>query len=233
MGHALRFGLPAIGLLMLAVGAYLGLAWVPPEREMGDVARIMYVHVPAVWMMLVGNAVNFGASIAYLFRASWKLDSLAEASAEVSVFFGVVGVLLGSIWAKPTWGTYWSWDPRLTTVTVLLISYAVYLTVRRFVDDPERRARVSSVLGILFFVNAPLVWFSVKWFNSLHQVQSSSKTLDPRMTFSLQFNGIAFLVVFAWFTWRRYRLAMDARASEVAPPEPPPAGAGVPQRGLA
>lgn len=231
MGKVMQLALPAIGLAMLGVGAYLGLSWAPPEREMGDVARIMYVHVPAVWMMLLGIALNFGASIAYLIRASWKSDALAEAGAEVGVFFGVVGVLLGSIWAKPTWGTYWNWDPRLTTVTILLVTYAGYMALRRFVEDPEKRAVRSSVVGIIAFVNAPLVWYSVKWFNSLHQVQSSPKTLDPRMTFSLRFNSIAFLAVFLWFIWRRYRLAMDARAAEVAPPEPPPAG--VPERGLA
>jgi heme exporter protein C len=226
MVKAIRYGLPVVGALMMASGSWLGLSWVPAERDMGDVARIMYVHVPAVWMMLLCSLLNFGASLWYLFKASWVADALAEAGAEISLVFGTIGVLLGSIWARPTWGVYWNWDPRLTSVTIMLVTYAGYLALRRFVEDPEKRARRAAVIGVLAAANSILVWFSVKWFNSLHQVQSSPKTTYPELVLTLRWNSFAFLFIAVWFVWQRYELAMLTRAGEVAPPEPPAVPAG-------
>lgn len=225
MVKALRIALPVVGFLMLGIGAWLALAWVPAERDMGAPSRIMYAHVPAVWMMFLCSVLNFGASFWYLNKASLKVDALAEAGAEVCLLFGGIGVLLGSIWARPTWGVYWNWDPRLTSVTVMLVTYAGMLAARRFEEDPERRARVSAVLGILAAASAVLVWFSVKWFNSLHQAQSSPKTTYPELVLTLRWNSFAFLFIAIWFVWERYELALKARAGEVAPPEPPGATA--------
>jgi len=225
MLKALRIALPVIGFLMLAAGSWLALAWVPAERDMGAPSRIMYVHVPSVWMMFLCSTLNFGASLWYLNKSSLKVDALAEAGAEVCLLFGGIGVLLGSIWARPTWGVYWNWDPRLTSVTAMLVTYAGMLAARRFEEDPERRARVSSVLGILAAASAVLVWFSVRWFNSLHQVQSSPKTTYPELVLTLRWNSFAFLFIAIWFVWQRYELALAARAGEVAPPEPPGAAA--------
>jgi len=225
MAKVMRYGLPVVGVLMLAIGAYLGLVWVPAELEMGDVARIMYVHVPAVWMMLLCSILNFGASLWYLLKgASWRADALAESGAENSLVFGTIGVVLGSIWAKPTWGVYWNWDPRLTSVTIMLVTYAGYLALRRFVEDPDTRARRAAVLGVLAAASSVLVWFSVKWFNTLHQLQSSPKTTYPELQMVLRWNTFAFLFIAIWFVWQRFNLAMLIRAGEVAPPEPPAAG---------
>src|SRR4051794_30885208 len=148
MAKALRIALPVVGFLMLGIGAWLALAWVPAERDMGTPSRIMYVHVPAVWMMFLCSTLNFGASFWYLFKASLKVDALAEAGAEVCLLFGTIGVLLGSIWARPTWGVYWNWDPRLTSVTVMLVTYAGMMAARRFEEDPERRARGAGGVGV-------------------------------------------------------------------------------------
>ena len=209
----------AIAVPMFAFGGYLALVWAPPDREMGDVQRIMYAHVPQVWMALLGFTLNFACSIAYLFKKSWVSDSLAEASAEVAVYFGAVGVTLGAIWARPTWGVWWDWDPRLTTAAIMLVVYAGYLTLRRFVDNPEMRATWSAALGIFAFVDIPILWFSVKWWRSLHQVQSSPKTVDPDMTFVLRWFSVAFLAMLIAFIYLRFRLAMAARKNELAPPE--------------
>jgi len=226
MVKALRIALPTIGFGMLAFGGWLALVWVPAERDMGAPSRIMFAHVPSVWMMFLCCVLNFGASIWYLAgKPSIKVDAMAEAGAEVCLLFGTIGVLLGSIWARPTWGVYWNWDPRLTSVTVMLVTYAAMLAARRFEEDPERRARVSSVLGILAAASAVLVWFSVKWFNSLHQPQSSPSTTYPELVLTLRWNSFAFLFIAAWFVWERYDLALAARAGELAPPEPPPAPA--------
>jgi heme exporter protein C len=203
---------------MLAVGAWLGLSWAPPDREMGDVQRIMYVHVPSMWMALLAMTLNFACSVGYLLKKSWRFDSLAEASAEVGMLFGAVGLALGSIWARPTWGVWWTWDPRLTTAAILLVAYAGYLALRRFVEDPERRAVWAAVTGIVAFVDVPLIWYSVQWWRSIHQIQSSPKTVDPQMVLALRWNTFAFLALGIFFIWSRYRLAQGERRRELAAP---------------
>ncbi len=208
--------MPIYALILLGIGHYVGLAVAPPDREMGDVQRIMYAHVPAVWVAMVALTTNFVCSVLYLFKPGWKTDSLAEASAEVGLVFGAVGVLLGAIWGRPTWGVYWTWDPRLTTAAILLVAY---MALRGFVEDPEKRAVWSSVVGIISFVNLPIVWFSVKWWRSLHQVQSTPKTVDPDMTLALRVNAWASLILLTLFLLHRYRTALATREAEVALPE--------------
>jgi heme exporter protein C len=218
MATWIRRLLPVVGVLMLAAGAYIGLVWAPPDREMGDVQRIMYVHVPAVWMALLCVTANFIASLTYLLTNNWKSDAMAEATAEVGLLFGAIGVPLGAIWGKPTWGVYWTWDPRLTTAAIMLVAYTGYLAMRKFVEDPEKRAVWGAVLGIIAYVDVPIVWFSVRWWKGLHQIQSTPKTVDPDMTFALRWNSFAFLAVMLAFAWYRYRLAMDERRQELALP---------------
>ena len=213
-----------IGLGMFAAQPYFALVWAPPEREMGDVYRIIYMHVPQVWMAMLALTLNAICSLAYLMKKSWVTDSLAEASAEVGVYFGVVGVTLGAIWAKPTWGVYWDWDPRLTTAAILIVVYTGYLALRGFVEDPEKRATWSAVMGIIAFVDVPILWYSVQWWNSLHQKQSSPKTVDPQMVMVLRWSAVAFLCLLFVFIWQRYLTAKATRAKEVALPEAlPPA----------
>jgi heme exporter protein C len=164
----------------------------------------------------------------YLFKPSWGADALAESSAEVGLVFGSIGTVLGSIWGRPTWGVYWSWDPRLTTVAILLVAYAGYLALRKFIEDPERRATWSAVVAIISAVDVPIVYFSVKWWRSLHQVQSSPKTVDHNMVFALRWHAIGVLFLTIWFVWNRYRLARKRLETEVAlPPDvsPSPSGA--------
>ncbi|MGA9525299.1 MAG: cytochrome c biogenesis protein CcsA [Myxococcaceae bacterium] len=215
----LRAVVAVVGVLLLAVGGYIGLAVAPRDSMMGDVQRIMYVHVPAVWMALVALTVNFVASVAYMFKNSWKLDSLAEAAAEVGVLLGANGVLLGAIWGRPTWGVWWTWDPRLTTAAILLVAYSGYLALRKFVEDPERRAVWSAVVGIIAFVDIPILWFSVKWWRSLHQIQSTPQTVDRPMVVPLRISAFAFLLLMIVFIWQRYRISQHALEEEVALPD--------------
>jgi heme exporter protein C len=211
--------MPIYALILLGIGHYIGLAVAPPDREMGDVQRIMYAHVPAVWVAMVALTLNFVCSVIYLFKPSWKTDSLAEASAEVGLLFGAVGVLLGAIWGRPTWGVYWTWDPRLTTAAILLVAYMGYMALRRFVEDPEKRAVWSAVVGIIAAVDLPIIWFSVKWWRSLHQVQSTPKTVDQAMQLPLRISAYAFLALMIVFIMQRYRIALAERNAEVALPE--------------
>ena len=199
--------------------AWVALAVAPPDREMGDVQRIMYAHVPMVQMMLLAGTILFVCSVLYLFRASWKTDALAEASAELALVFGAIGTTLGSIWGRPTWGVYWAWDPRLTTVAILLVALAGYMALRCFVDDPERRAVWAAVTAIVIAVDVPIIYFSVKWWKSLHQVQSNPRTVDPQMVHALRWNISAFFLVFIVFLVARYRIALAARMRETTVPE--------------
>ena len=207
---------------IFAYAAWVGLTQAPPDREMGDVQRIMYAHVPMVQMMLLAGTILFVCSVLYLFRASWKTDALAEASAELALVFGAIGTTLGSIWGRPTWGVYWAWDPRLTTVAILLVALAGYLALRRFVDDPERRAVWAAVTAIVIAVDVPIIYFSVKWWKSLHQVQSNPGTVDPDMVHALRWNITAFFLLFIVFLVARYRIALAARMRETTVPEAGP-----------
>lgn len=211
-------GCLAFGLV--AFGSYWGLAVAPPEVFMGDVYRIMYVHVPSAWLALIAYTVCFGACVTFLVRNQPGADAVAEASAEIGVVFNALLVVTGSIWGRPTWGVWWAWDPRLTTAAVMLFAYAGYLALRKFVDEPDRRSRWAAVAGILIYANIPIVWFSVKWWNSLHQVQSSPKTMGEGMVLALRINAIGFLLLYAWWLRLRYRLArVLQRTQELEPPE--------------
>lgn len=225
--QVVRKVLPWLGLAGLVSGAYYALFWAPPAWDMGDVQRIMYVHLPCMWMALSLLTINFVCAVVYLFKPSWGADAMAEASAEVGLVFGGIGTVLGSIWGRPTWGVYWSWDPRLTTVAILLVAYAGYLALRKFIEDPERRAVWSAVVAIISAVDVPIVYFSVRWWRSLHQIQSSPKTVDPNMVFALRWHAIGVLFLTVWFVWARYRLARAKLEREVAlPPELPAVAPG-------
>lgn len=221
MTRSVRIGFALFALALFVSGAWLGLVWAPPDREMGHVYRIIYMHVPAAWVALLAATMNFGACVSYLWKASWEKDAFAEATAEVGLFFGTIALVLGAIWGRPTWGVYWAWDPRLTTMAILLVAYAGYLALRRFVDDPDRRAVWSSVVGIIIAVDVPVVYFSVKWWKSLHQVQSTPKTVDTHMKFALQWNTVAFMAVLIVFLVVRYRIALAARRRETTVPDAP------------
>ncbi|NMO23548.1 cytochrome c biogenesis protein CcsA [Pyxidicoccus fallax] len=219
MNKFIKWGLLVAALGLLGAGWYLGLAWAPPDREMGDVQRIMYVHVPLQWMAMLGMFINFVAAVAYLFKASWKLDAAAEAAAEIGLVLGTAGMITGAIWGKPTWGVYWSWDPRLTSEAIMLVTYTGYLVLRRFVEDPEKRATWSAVVAIIGAINLPIVWFSVRWWRSLHQVQSSPRTVDPEMVLALRVSAFGMLAITLFFLVLRYRQALAERLAEVALPD--------------
>lgn len=202
-------GWTALGAL--AASAIMSLAVAPPDAAQGDVQRLMYVHVPAAWLAYLSFAVVFVASIAYLRTRRTRWDRLAAASAEVGVLFTALTIVLGSLWGKPVWGTWWTWDPRLTTTAVLLLMYLAYLAVRRLPESPARRARWSAVLGIVAFLDVPIVHLSVVWWRSLHQgptvVQLGSPTIAPVMLAALLVGVAAFTVTYLYLVTLRLRVA--------------------------
>ncbi len=178
-----------------------------PDRDMGNLQKIMYVHVPAAWLAFLAFFVVFVLSLLYLWRRDRRHDQLAAAAAEVGVVLTALTLVLGMIWARPTWGVWWTWDPRLTTTAILLVIYAGYMALRGFVEDPERRGVWSAAVGILSFLNVPVVYMSVRWWRSIHQVQSSPATVDPSYALGLRVNAVAFLLLSLYFLLRRYHAA--------------------------
>jgi heme exporter protein C len=144
------------------VSSYLTFLVAPPEATLGDAYRVFYLHVPAAWVSYLAFGVTLIGSIRYLLKKDYKWDSIAEASAKLGITFNLVALLSGSIWANLAWGSYWNWDPRETTTLILLIVYIAYLTFRMAVEDRERQARLSSVLGVLGFISVPLSYASVE-----------------------------------------------------------------------
>jgi heme exporter protein C len=199
-------GLGAVTVLALAAGLVAGLGLAPREATQGNVQRIMYLHVPSVWVAYLAFAVVFVASIAYLAKRADAADRLAHASAEVGVVFTGITIATGSIWGKPTWGTWWTWDARLTTVSILFVMYLGYLLLRGMIDDRERGARYTAVLGIVAAFNIPLVHFSVIWWRTLHQPPSLMKpgpTMPGVIVAALVVNFVAFSLLYVYFVAKR------------------------------
>jgi heme exporter protein C len=208
--------LGAAAFVAVAAAQLFGLLTSPPDRDMGHLQKIMYVHVPAAWSAFVCFFVVFVASVRYLWRRDQRQDLIAAAAAEVGAVLTALTLMLGSIWGRPTWGVWWTWDARLTSTAVLLVIFVAYLALRAFTEDAERRAQWSAAVGILGALNVPIVYMSVTWWRTLHQVQSTPRTVDPAYAWGLRLNGIAVLLLACYFIWRRFGLACAERELERA-----------------
>lgn len=217
-GPTVAAALVAVALVLLGIGSYNGLFVAPPEHFMGEVQRIMYVHVPTAWSSMVALTFAFVCALAFLFKPNWKWDARLEASLEIGVILAFLLCVQGSIWAKPTWGVWWDWDPRLTTTAVMLAAFLGILALRRFVEDPVKRATWSAVGTIIAFADVPIVYYSVRWWNSLHQVQSSPETVASSMVTPLRINAFGILFLMAGFIVLRSYLAQRRLVGELAPP---------------
>jgi heme exporter protein C len=196
-----------LALPVLATGLYLGLLWAPPDRMMGDVQRIMYVHFPSWIAVGLSYTTGFVASLLYLTQRQDRFDHWAQSGIEVGLVFNVTGLITGSLWGRPTWGVYWTWDPRLTSTAIMAVTFAGYLVLRDFIEDPDTRARISALVATVGFLNVPIVYFSVKWWRTLHQMQSSPSTVDPAMVLPLRVMMIGFTLLSYYLMTRRYLLA--------------------------
>ena len=204
-------------LLAVTASAVLSLVVAPPDVEQRNAQRLMYVHVPSAWLAYLAFAVVFVASIAYLVTKRIRWDRLAAASAEVGVLFTALAIVLGSLWGKPIWGTWWTWDPRLTTTAILLLIYVGYLAVRRLPDNPARRARWAAVVGIVGFVDVPIVHLSVTWWRSLHQGATvrllGESTIHGTMLAALLVGVGAFTLLYLYLVTLRLRIGrLEERA---------------------
>lgn len=208
---------------VLGVAVILGIAWLvlfglfisPEDAVQGESVRILYVHVPSAWLAYLAFVVTAVSSAAYLWRRTRSLtwDRLAAASAEVGVLFMAITLVTGSLWGRITWGTFWTWDARLTTTAFLFVTYVGYLAVRGLGGSHEQRARRSAVLALLAVLQIPLVHLSVELWNSLHQEASvldsgGDVQMDGLMLFTLLVGVVAFTLLYVWLVLHRQRVLM-------------------------
>jgi heme exporter protein C len=208
---------PWLGLLAVAsslIATFMALVWAPTDAVQGDVYRIIYVHVPLAWLAYLAFFVVFLASLGWLLTKRPWFDALAVASAEVGVLFTGMFIIAGSIWAKPTWGVWWTWDPRLVTTAIMFMMYVGYLLLRSVSTDFARRATRAAVVGVIAVIDIPIVHLSVLWMNSLHQLPTvlragGSPSLDAAMGVTLGISVIAFTFVYLWFLSERISIELD------------------------
>jgi heme exporter protein C len=195
------------GLGMLAA-LYFALIFAPREATMGDVQRIFYWHVPSAWVGFFAFFVALVGSVGYLRTGRRRWDILALSSVEVGLTFSIIMTITGSIWAKPTWNVWWTWEPRLTSVAVMLIIYASYLLLRRMIDDPARRARFAAVYGIAGFLSVPITFMAIRWWRTIHPVifQSQGFNLTSPMLLTLILCLVAFTMLYWTLLVLRLRL---------------------------
>ena len=199
-------------LFVIAVGMVFFYA--PLEATMGQVQRVFYFHVATAWVGMLGFLAAAIVGVIYLVRKERRWDTAGLAAIEISLVFFFIAIVSGSIWARPSWGTWWTWDPRLTTATIVELVYAAYLMLRSGIEDPDRRARFGAVYSILGFVSVPLTFASIRLLRTIHPVvigggSSAAEgefSMTPKMLQTFLFSLLTFSVIFADLLWHRVRL---------------------------
>ena len=208
---ALLRTLDIVAILVLAAAAYLALVYAPQEAVMGQVQRVFYFHVATAWTALLGFIAAGVAGVAYLATKDEKWDIVEVAAIEISLVFFLITIVLGSIWARPIWNTWWTWDPRLTTAAVTELIYIAYFMLRQGIEDPGRRARFGAVYTIIGAVSAPITFFAIRLFRTIHPVVIGSGDPSAQGTFAMVpgmrvaffFALFAFTVIFVDLFWNR------------------------------
>jgi heme exporter protein C len=203
-----------VTLVAFGVALYLTLFYAPREAVMGDVQRVFYFHVAAGWVGALAFMVTAIAGGVYLLRGDSRWDQIALSSVEIGVVFTFINIVSGSIWARPIWNTWWTWDPRLVTATVMELIYIAYLMLRQGIEDPDRRARFGAVYGILGFLSVPLTFLSIRIFRTIHPVvvgsgdPTAQGTFDmtSRMRVAFFYSLFTFTLVYVTLLWHRLRL---------------------------
>src|SRR3990172_7328537 len=195
--------------ICIIIGLYMGLVTSPPDYYQGEVVRIMYVHVPFANASLLGYTALFAGSLWYLWKGNSIVDNMSHAAAGVSAFFTAGALATGSIWAKPTWNVWWTWDARLVSFTILLLILIGYLMLRTFIEDKDKEARFAAILAIMGFVDLPIVYFSVEWWRPLHQPLSVSQrglAISQEILIPLIVMSIGFYLLFSYMVMIRTRM---------------------------
>ena len=207
---------------VLLVGAFtMAMCYAPVEKVMGAVQKVFYFHVATAWVGMLGFLAAAVAGIAYLRTHDMKWDIVEVAAVEISLVFFLITIVLGSIWARPIWGTYWTWEPRLTTAAILEMIYIACLLLRQSLDDPDRRARFSAVYTLVGSVSVPITFLSIRFFRTIHPVvigsgEGTKMGMTPEMMATMFVSIAVFSVIFMTLFWHRIRLGQMAEKVEQA-----------------
>jgi heme exporter protein C len=226
--HITQLVLAIVGVVAMAAMMWVALVYARPAANLqGDeqfAQRIFYIHMGCNFAALGAFMVSLIASIGYLITRNLDWDRLVQASIEVGLVFGLGTTVTGSIWAKPTWNTYWTWDPRLTTVTITVLIYVAYLLFRNGIDNRETRARFGSIYAIFAFLSLPLTYFSARWFRTIHPVVFGAENgeaeggfgVGSTMITTLEVAAFSFIVLFCSLLILRFRqLRLQDRLEEI------------------
>ena len=202
-------------VILLAVASYLVFFFAPMEAVMGNVQRVFYFHVSMAWVGSIGYLLAVVAGIFYLAKKDRKWDIIGVAGIEVGLVFAFVNIVTGSIWARPIWNTWWTWDPRLVTATIAELVYIAYIMLRQGIDDPNRRARFGAVYAILGFVSVPLSFFSIRIWRTIHPIvvgtsdvagEAIEMNMSSDMRIAFFFSLFTFTIIAISLVWHRIRL---------------------------
>jgi len=207
--------LNVISLILLGAAYYASLVYAPLEAVMGQVQRLFYFHVATAWVGMIGFVLAAVAGVIYLWKKDLKWDAVSLAAVEISLIFFFIAIVLGSIWARPIWGTWWTWEPRLTTAAILQMIYMAYLLLRQGIEDPEKRARFGAVYTLLGGISVPITFISIRIFRTIHPVVIGTGSAEaqggfnmtPLMLQTMFFSIFVFSVIFVTIFWHRMRMA--------------------------
>lgn len=206
--------LDAFSFVLMAVATWMVFFYAPTEKTLGQVQRVFYFHVSTGWLGMAAYIAAAVAGLIYLFRPNKKWDVFAVACVELGLIYSFVNIASGSIWARPSWNTWWTWDPRLVTATIMELIYLAYLLLRQGIEDPERRARFGAIYSLLGSVTVPLTYFSIRIWRTMHPVvigsgdpsaQGSFDMTRP-MVWTLLVSLLAFTIFGISLLWHRVRL---------------------------
>lgn len=220
MARQLHNTLGGLTLVVMLMALYMVFMWVPTEIDQGIVQRIFYFHVPCAWVAFASFGVVALSGIFYLWLGGQIWDDLGYAAAEVGMLFCTLVLITGSLWAKPIWGTWWTWDSRLTTTFVLWLMYGGYLMLRATADDSPQIARYGAVIGIVAALDVPVVIVSVRLWRTIHPAvlvtrQGGHGLQDFSMVLTLLVSLTAFTLLFAWLLMLRFsELRMRSRLND-------------------
>lgn len=206
--------LSILSAILILAATWMVLFYAPREAVMGEVQRVFYFHVATGWVGMVAFISAALAGIIYLIRPDKKWDVFAVAAVEIGLVYSLVNIVSGSIWARPIWNTWWTWDPRLVTASVMELTFLAYLLLRQSIEDPERRARFGAIYSILGSLTVPLTYMSIRIWRTIHPVVIGSGdpgakgdfAMTRPMVFTLMFSLLAFTVFGGALLWHRLRL---------------------------
>ncbi|PKO13127.1 MAG: cytochrome C assembly protein [Chloroflexi bacterium HGW-Chloroflexi-10] len=214
--------LDTVTLILFAVATAMVFFYAPIERVMGAVQKVFYFHVAAGWVGMVSFFIAAVAGILYLIKKDSKWDIVGYSAVEIGIIFTLINIVTGAIWARPIWNAWWTWDPRLTTATIMELLYIAYIMLRQGVDDPDRRNRFGAVYAIIGFISVPLTFFSIRIFRTIHPVVIGGSDpsavgafdMTPKMLQTLLFSILVFSILFVDLMWHRIRLGWFASKVE-------------------